>query len=42
MERFFEETMEMVEDRSSHNPANIDAVVASYYEAEQRHCLEFV
>ena len=42
MERFFEETMEVVEDRSAPNPDNIDAVVARYVEAAPRHGLEFV
>jgi quercetin dioxygenase-like cupin family protein len=42
LERFFEETLEMVEDRSALPPDNIDAVVARYVEAAPRHGLEFV
>ena len=42
MERFFEETLEVVEDRSAPAPNNIDAVVARYNEAAPRHGLEFV
>ena len=42
LERFFEETLEVVEDRSAPNPTNIDAVVARYVEAALRHGLEFV
>jgi quercetin dioxygenase-like cupin family protein len=42
MERFFEETLEVVENRSAPTPDNIDAVVARYVEAAPRHGLEFV
>jgi quercetin dioxygenase-like cupin family protein len=42
MERFFEETLEVVEDRSAPTPDNIDEVVPRYIEAAPRHGLEFV
>ena len=42
MERFFEETLERVVDRTAPQPSNIDAVVARYVEAAPRHGLEFV
>ena len=42
MERFFEETLEMVEDRSAPTPDNVDIVVPRYVEAAPRHGLEFV
>jgi len=42
IERFFEETLEPVHDRSAAPPANMDAVVARYVEAAPRHGLEFV
>lgn len=42
IERFFEETLEQVQDRSAPQPANMDAVVDRYVEAAPRHGLEFV
>lgn len=42
LEHFFEETLEVVKDRSAPNPENIDAVVARYVEAAPRYGLEFV
>jgi quercetin dioxygenase-like cupin family protein len=42
MERFFEETLELVEDRSAPQPSNMDEVVARYVEAAPRHGLVFV
>ena len=42
LEHFFEETLEVVEDRSAPPPDNIDAVVARYVEAAPRYGLEFV
>jgi quercetin dioxygenase-like cupin family protein len=42
MERFFEETLEPVEDRSADPPQNMETVVARYVEAAPRHGLEFV
>jgi len=42
MERFFEETLEQVQDRSTPQPDNMDTVVARYLEAAPRHGLEFV
>ena len=42
MERFFEETLEQVQDRSAPQPDNVDAVVTRYLEAAPRHGLEFV
>jgi mannose-6-phosphate isomerase-like protein (cupin superfamily) len=42
IERFFEETLELVQDRGAPQPANLDAVVARYVEAAPRHGLQFV
>ncbi len=42
IERFFEETLEQVQDRAADPPANMDAVVARYIEAAPRHGLQFV
>jgi mannose-6-phosphate isomerase-like protein (cupin superfamily) len=42
MERFFEETLEQVADRSAPQPDNMDEVVARYVEAAPRHGLQFV
>jgi mannose-6-phosphate isomerase-like protein (cupin superfamily) len=42
MERFFEETLEQVTDRSAPQPDNMGEVVARYVEAAPRHGLEFV
>jgi hypothetical protein len=42
LEHFFEETLEVVHDRSALPPDNIDAVVARYVEAAPRYGLEFV
>jgi hypothetical protein len=42
IERFFEETLEPVVDRTVPQPANMDAVVARYVEAAPRHGLHFV
>jgi len=42
IEKFFEETLEQVEDRSADSPDNMDAVVARYIEAAPRHGLKFV
>jgi quercetin dioxygenase-like cupin family protein len=42
LERFFEETLEMVEDRSAPMPDNLDVVIPRYVEAAPRHGLEFV
>lgn len=42
IERFFEETLELVQDRSAAPPDNMDVVVARYVEAAPRHGLEFV
>ena len=42
IERFFEETLEEVQDRSAAPPANMDAVVARYIAAAPKHGLEFV
>ncbi len=42
MERFFEETLEQVQDRSAPQPDNMDVVVERYLDAAPRHGLEFV
>ena len=42
MERFFEETLEPVEDRSAPPPDNLDVVIPRFVEAAPRHGLEFV
>ena len=42
IERFFEETLEQVVDRTTPQPDNIDAVVAPYVEAAPRHGPQFV
>jgi hypothetical protein len=42
LERFFEETLESVEDRSAPTPDNVDVVVPRYVEAAPRYGLEFV
>ncbi len=42
IERFFEETLEPVVERTVPQPANMDAVVARYVEAAPRHGLQFV
>lgn len=42
IERFFEETLEQVTDRSAAPPDNMDVVVARYVEAAPRHGLEFI
>lgn len=42
IERFFEETLEPVQDRSADPPDNMDVVVARYVDAAPRHGLEFV
>jgi hypothetical protein len=41
MERFFEETLEPVEDRSAPTPDNLDVVIPRFVEAAPRHGLEF-
>jgi mannose-6-phosphate isomerase-like protein (cupin superfamily) len=42
IERFFEETLEQVQDRTAPQPENIEEVVARYVEAAPRHGLQFV
>jgi hypothetical protein len=42
IERFFEETLDPVQDRSADPPANMEAVVARYVEAAPWHGLQFV
>ena len=42
LERFFEETLEQVEDRSAPQPDNMDEVVERYVAAAPKHGLEFV
>ena len=42
LEKFFEETLEPVNDRSARPPATADAVIARYTAASPKHGLEFV
>jgi oxalate decarboxylase/phosphoglucose isomerase-like protein (cupin superfamily) len=42
IERFFEETLDRVEDRTADPPNNMEEVVARYVEAAPRHGLHFV
>ena len=42
MERFFEDTLQPVLDRTQDAPEDIDAIVARYVEAAPRHGLEFI